>query len=208
MDESRFDALTRILTEPRSRRHGLGVLGVLGITSAWRAGPAAAKKRKKLCPPCKKRQKGKCKANLPDGETCTGGTCQGGQCVAACVPTCGSKTCGTDGCSSTCGTCTGQFVQCCNGSCVNLATDANNCGVCGRVCPTGQCLHGVCLATSVNQCPSECGIIGPYINGTPTVEGTACVDPSGMGNEASCSFISDCPLGSVCRSFNKCSVPC
>lgn len=81
MDGSRFDALTRTLTVAGSRRRALGGLlagasGVLGTT----AGDAAAKK-KKPCPACKKRKKGKCKGQLPDGASCPGGTCQGGKCV-------------------------------------------------------------------------------------------------------------------------------
>src|SRR4051794_24260786 len=38
-----------------------------------------AAKKKKPCPPCKTRKKGKCKVTLPDGTAGAGGTCQGGK---------------------------------------------------------------------------------------------------------------------------------
>jgi hypothetical protein len=81
MDAGRFDALTRTLARARSRRYALGGLlsGALSLLGS-RAEHVAAKK-KKACPPCKKRKKGKCKATLTDGTACRGGTCQGGRCV-------------------------------------------------------------------------------------------------------------------------------
>jgi hypothetical protein len=32
----------------------------------------------------------------------------------------------------------------CDGACVDLASDATNCGECGRVCDSGECLAGTC----------------------------------------------------------------
>ena len=80
MDTDRFDALTRVL----SRRRGLGVLTALGFSVL--AAPARTEAKKKACPPCKKRKKGKCKGTLPDGTACDGGTCQTGTCVTAPPP--------------------------------------------------------------------------------------------------------------------------
>src|SRR5687768_13634704 len=87
MDGSTFDALTRTLTIAGSRRHTLGGLlaGALGLLGS-RPEDAAAKK--KPCPPCKKRKKGKCKKKLPDGTACAGGTCQRGRCVPTLPPVC------------------------------------------------------------------------------------------------------------------------
>ena len=85
MDAPRFDRLTRALTTAGSRRRALGglLLGSLGLLGSHR--DEASAKKKKPCPPCKKRKKGKCKAKLPDGTACSGGTCQGGSCVTASV---------------------------------------------------------------------------------------------------------------------------
>jgi hypothetical protein len=82
-DATRFDALTRSL---HSRRGALAALStVLGLAqrSSWNEDAAA--KKKKPCPPCKKRKQGKCKPQ-PNGTTCTGGNCQSGSCVATPPP--------------------------------------------------------------------------------------------------------------------------
>jgi hypothetical protein len=73
MDDSRFDTLTRSLTTAGSRRRALTTVlgGALGLVAAASLDDAVAKK--KPCPPCKKRKKGKCKAKLPDGTACSGG---------------------------------------------------------------------------------------------------------------------------------------
>lgn len=79
MDSPTFDTLTRAL----NRRHGLGLLSLLGLSVAVSPSGAEAKKKKKACAPCRKRKKGKCKATLPDGTPCPEGTCQRGTCVPA-----------------------------------------------------------------------------------------------------------------------------
>ena len=110
------------------------------------------KRKKKACPPCRKRKKGKCKGTLPDGAACPGGTCQAGSCVPTtsppiCTPSCVGKDCGDNGCGESCGTCTGglacQNGQCvlacdggltaCSGTCVDLQTDRQHCGGCGTI---------------------------------------------------------------------------
>lgn len=85
MDGTCFDTMTRRLSLASSRRRALGgvLLGALGLVG-MDAEPTTAKK--KPCPPCKKRKKGKCKGTLPDGSACDGGQCQGGACVALAVP--------------------------------------------------------------------------------------------------------------------------
>jgi hypothetical protein len=108
MDARRFDALACTLTTAASRRRALTrlVSGTLGLVlSASSMEDAAAKK--KTCPPCKKRKKGKCKKKLPDGTACGDGrTCQNGQC--RCTPSCApTDACGPDGCDGSYGTCNG-----------------------------------------------------------------------------------------------------
>ena len=81
MDADRFDTLTSRLSTGFSRRRSLGLLATLSLPGLAAPAPVEAKK-KKPCPPCKKRKKGKCKAALPDGTPCDGGTCQSGSCQA------------------------------------------------------------------------------------------------------------------------------
>ena len=86
MDGDRFDALARALTAIGSRRRALGALGgALGSLGLAHPNEAPAKK-KKPCPPCRWRKKGKCKKTFPDGAACRGGTCQGGRCITALAP--------------------------------------------------------------------------------------------------------------------------
>ena len=61
MDAGQFDILTRRLGLAGSRRRALGgvLLGALGLLGVPHDQTAA--KKKKPCPPCKKRKKGKCK---------------------------------------------------------------------------------------------------------------------------------------------------
>lgn len=149
MDADRFDTLARSLTVAGSRRDALvatlgAVLGtVLGASSAERI---AAKK--KPCPPCKKRKKGKCKKTLPDGTACPTGECRGGQCIA---PTC------FDGRKN------GNETDVdCGGSCPKCGT-GKRCQGAGD-CASGFCAQGRCVtgkgtcAAGENVCtgPSEC----------------------------------------------------
>jgi len=82
MDGRFMDDVARGLAHGASRR-GL-LLGSLGLLA--RRTDAVAAKQKQPCPPCKKRQKGKCRANLSDRTPCRTGTCQRGRCVAAAAP--------------------------------------------------------------------------------------------------------------------------
>ena len=86
IDGPAFDTLTRSLTTTGSRRRALGSLlaGTLGLFGSQTE--QAAARKKKQCPPCKKRKQGKCRGTLPDGAACAGGTCLGGRCVAAAPP--------------------------------------------------------------------------------------------------------------------------
>ena len=75
--------------------------------------------------------------------------CMGQMCVAGCNA---QHACaGGMGCCPSMGGATG---------CVALATDVNNCGVCGNVCATGSaCCGGTCVAlTSTNNC-GACGTV-------------------------------------------------
>lgn len=86
METAAFDRFTRSLSAYRNRR--LALIAVVGgaLGAPLLSLDTADAKKKKPCPPCKKRKKGKCKADLPDGTACESGTCQAGQCVASPVP--------------------------------------------------------------------------------------------------------------------------
>jgi hypothetical protein len=175
MDADRFDALTRTLSAAGSRRRALasGLAGLLGTLVIGRA----EAKKKKPCPPCKKRKKGKCKKKRPNGTTCPGGACQDGACVATatsppaprCIGNCAGKVCGDDGCGGLCGFACTNGETCQNGACVCVSENTCN-GVCcsnaddictesPRVCcrPEKRC-HKSCCARN-ESC--EDGANGP-----------------------------------------------
>ena len=136
MDPIRFEALTRSLTAPGSRRKALAgaLVGSLGVLGLAHSEDAAAKKK---CPSCKKRKKGKCKPK-PNGATCAGGSCLGGRCV-----TCND---GLKNGSETDVDCGGSCKRCGNGRSCLVAND----------CASGTCTGGVCVTCTPNQlCGSD-----------------------------------------------------
>lgn len=230
MDADRFDAVSRAVSDAASRRTLLGlavatVLGGQGIASV-------EAKKKKPCPPCKKRKKGKCKGLLPDGTTCDGGACQGGICVASppppqCTPNCNDRTCGADGCGGSCGACTGgafcQGGNCvcpagtvsCSGVCANLQTDEAHCGACGTSCaasqvcqagkcfPRGVCIEGAGVCTSNIQCQAA-GQSVCYCS-TSTEGNAVCVENEGFClDRTSCTSSTDCSGGEACVDVSGC----
>src|SRR5439155_23743754 len=77
-------------------------------------------------------------------------------------------------CSS--GVCCPPGTTNCGGACVNLQTDARNCGTCGTTCGAGQaCCNGVCTALNTT---SNCGACGHACaapaNATATCTNGAC----------------------------------
>jgi hypothetical protein len=174
MDARQFDSLSRALGDGLTRRGLVAILGALaGGVAAFASHDAAAAKRGKK----RKKKKG------PRG----------------CIPNCTGTTCGADGCGGSCGSC-GTGLTCCTSTCVNLATDPNNCGLCGRVCASGGCIRGQCTCDSNPQCPAGC-TCGSRFQGAPN----ACLDGF---TTTDCSTDDECPPSSVCLLSGTCSVPC
>jgi hypothetical protein len=200
VDSNTFDSLTRRLVSRRT--------GVLGIAVPV---AEAKKKKKKPCPLCKKRKKGKCKANLPDGTGCSGGTCQAGTCVASTPPTTVPPTtqppafCASQPDGAPCGFCR----KCQSGVCqADVAQNASSCGSAGGLCWDGTCnpvptcspRYGACQTAadccsngSVNA-PTTCPASG---NGAHTCQGRPDPGQPCLG-EGHCTAGTSC-VAYVCR---------
>lgn len=143
----------------------------------------ADRKKRKACPPCRKRKQGKCKAKVPDGRACPGGSCRSGRCV----PTPAEPT-----------TCVGGQTACA-GICVDLQTDVKNCGLCGNMCGQGEsCDSAACHCGSGNACTGGQTCIGGLC--CPSAEtncsGT-CVALSSDPNHCGACGVA-CSVGAMC----------
>ncbi|MGH2615344.1 MAG: pentapeptide repeat-containing protein [Thermomicrobiales bacterium] len=137
-----------------------------------------------------------CRTTMPDGSINDSGCNRG----TVCCPTCDEV--------NTCPA--GQ--TCCNGRCVDLDTDANNCGACGIICdPDGSCQSGEC-----SPCPpgwielsnGECGFSCTEDGDCPGdgCETCAAALPDGVLVCIQLPFVGNCgpaptfacPAGSVC----------
>ena len=89
-----------------------------------------------------------------------GSVCPSGQ---VCAPT----DAGSGSCELSCGTATE-----CNGACVTLSSDPNNCGACGNICPQGYGCHatpngtapGTCLPDAVVACIANTSTVAPIFD--------------------------------------------
>jgi len=176
VDADRFDIFTRSLTRNLHRR-SFGLFSTLGLAGLAVSGSAVA--RKKPCLPCKKRKKGKCKANRPNGTRCPGGAWQGGRCAP---PSCMD---GVKNGNETDVDCGGNCPRCLNGRTCSGRND----------CVGAFCKDGTCEACQANpECGTDdngaCACQQPATGGSLVCTGTA-VPP----NVASCV---DCPASTIC----------
>ena len=146
MDGSRFDSRIRSLTKVRSRRSALATvlgsaLGLRGLAEA-----EAKTQKKKACPPCKTRKKGKCKGVLPNGAVCAGGTCQSGICMATAAPPVPPPVAPLPRSTCTDGVRNGDETDIdCGGSCARCVN--------GRRCAvSNDCASGLCSNQTCQEC--------------------------------------------------------
>ena len=167
MDGTRFDALLRRAVESRRSLLGGAMLAVSGMALGAESS-AKHGKRKKKCPECKKRKKGKCKSNPgKNGVICaTDKVCKNGGCVGF------DATCSV-GASS------------CNGGNVSCGPNVSDCSCYQRVAIGGTAcgITGSFTACSQPGCaddedcgPGQACIVsdGPGCNSCPS--GSVCVN--------------------------------
>ena len=157
MDSNRFDELARYAMRTWSRRTVLKAGGgafAAFLTTSGRTEATTCRAPRK---PCRRNEQccsGRCNPRNGRCSSCGSGRrfCPEGLCILQheCCPQ--EKPC-NGGCipvEECCGGCpTGQ--TCCQsprvGVCVDLQNDPFNCGLCSRVCPTGNhCVAGRCVA--------------------------------------------------------------
>gem|GEM_PF-3160798 len=130
--------------------------------------------------------------------------CVGGRCEFECrsgyirqVDRC--LACDTrDFCGADCEPCAAS-LECCEGSCVNLAADPQNCGACNARCAslTDICCsgEGCCPSTHPTCCPGSCCVAG----GLCCADGGCCASPSNVCCGDGC-----CPDGTSCCNAQYC----
>ena len=187
MDADRFDRLSCALSQCLTRRTLTSLLGGLALGNSLLSHQDVAQakkggsKKKKSCPPCKKRKNGKCKGTQPDGTGCTdgtgqAGTCQSGSCVATVAPppprcaegerVCQGRCIGPEQCCPTDDYCANGTPTCGGGyQCLRANEGGSGCGTetgdCTACTTNQQCVdiygEGVFCAKNtggVCQCPT------------------------------------------------------
>jgi hypothetical protein len=220
MDDHRFDALTKTLTNGGSRRGALQSLGAsalaavvarLGLEDDAEAKKKRKNKKKKKCKGATKKCNGKCipVANCcVDGDCDPGQLCQNGTCLLQEVACQNDGDCGVNEVCQN-GTCVpdpGQFCQG-NGDCDS-----------GEACFAGTCvpIAGTCDATD-----DHCSVVEALCNPDGVTDcfclqrfggGVACTEDFVLGSQCgNCTSDADCDAleaGSVCVSAVAFGCPC
>lgn len=144
-DDHWFDRFNRALTSPAPRRQVLRAIGPLMTGASLSAAPSFARK------PARKKTKRQPGARCGQQECAQHFTSADD--VDSCVIKCGRCRLGERSCivaadaehADTHATCCFEHQACCDGACVDVADDINNCGRCGKVCGAGElCIGGDC----------------------------------------------------------------
>jgi hypothetical protein len=164
MNGRRFDRLTCVLGRGLSRRRVGALITALGLGAG--VSPAAeTDAKKKKCPVCRIKKRGKCKAKKPDGAPCggEGNSCRNGACV--CFPAeraCSGRCCpegqvcdparnlcaNTAACAAvTTDACVGSSVTCNGNASCECLRDVDGATHCGTVDESGA----GCNVCQVNQ---------------------------------------------------------
>ena len=147
---------------------------------------------------------GDCNTACRTGETCAAGKCQcngGAGCNTSSI-CCGAAGCKAgNACDCNGSSCTAPS-QCCGGTqCLDVTTDAANCGMCGKSCPSGfgctggncTCVGKVCSAGNVcctTGCSDtqtdvrNCGACGVACGASETCQGGSCKCGANPGCQA------------------------
>jgi hypothetical protein len=100
--------------------------------------------------------------------------------------------------ASNCGACGNACAgTCCGGTCVDILTDESNCGGCGNAC-AGTCENGTCATdqTCDGSCTGACGTPSNICDCVTHIDGGCfCKYGNGIG---SCGTNADCPPGYLC----------
>lgn len=138
---------------------------------------------------------GACKVTSPDSNVfaCTADAdCGAGyRCLEKICRSQASLTTGSPNEGKCAQACAPDRKLCCGTSCVDPASDVQNCGACGHACPTGEsCLGGTCTRETTGK--------GSCSNG---------IDDDGDGL-TDCADTSDCADGTACRRGICCHARC
>jgi hypothetical protein len=120
---------------------------------------------------------------------------------------CGQVCPGTPG--AACPSCSSGLTNC-STSCVDLQTDANNCGTCGNVCPTATptCSGGACAGGTTPTCNAPAPLLcsGSCID--PTSNATYCgASGSCTGTSAGTNCVTSLGAGATCVNSKCTSAP-
>jgi hypothetical protein len=219
VDDSHFDALTRVLFADGSRRQAL-VAAVVGLGTILGLADAEAKKKKK------KKETKKPDSPPPPPRSCPSGqkAC-GNDCIAA-TGCCASDECGANGtCANHACQCASGFVATCDGTCIpdepglvvcceqNILCNLECCDVAaGQVChvspsATDTCQGGGCPAGGMCQtedffvCAGRNALdsIGLCECTTPIDGGqSVCVSLASLDCNNTCTSSAGCGAGAVC----------
>ena len=199
MDGSRFDRLTRSLTEVRSRRgltrllSGVAFGGPLVLLSLAEAEAKRKKKKRK-----KRKKQGDGHSGAAPDPGATAPPPPTSSLPPSCLPNCAGKQCGDDGCGGSCGTCSGGSA-CANGACACPGGTELCAGTCRTLCTADTERHplgchcctrrGAACAHPATCCSGDCqnGFCKALAPGAPCQFDAQCQTNNCINNSCQCS---------------------